>query len=232
MPAWGSPGESAGDAVVEDGWTPTEAAAASGVSVQSVRKLLQRFRAEGPRGLQDRSSRPHHSPRQLPRRLERRIVGLRQPPMTGPRIADAVGLSLSTVGDVLRGPGLRRLPPPPPAWPPIVRYERAQPRELLHIDAKKLGRIVVVGHRITGDRSVRGPRRRTGWETLRVAADDCSRVAYAELLPDESAASSDMRWRSCAQRRRRYPTFPEVVSRRVFASVSRSWQLPSPYGHR
>ena len=62
----------------------------------------------------------------------------------------------------------------------------------MHIDAKKLGRIAVgvVGHRITGDRSMRGPHRRTGWEHLHVAVDDASRVAYAELLPDETAASA------------------------------------------
>jgi transposase InsO family protein len=71
-----------------------------------------------------------------------------------------------------------------------VRYERDRPGELLHIDAKQLGRIVVVGHRITGDRAVRGPRQRTGWERLHVAIDDCSRVAYAELLPDKTAASA------------------------------------------
>lgn len=93
------------------------------------------------------------------------------------------------MGDVLRRLGLGRLPSLT-VRPPIVRYERERPGELLHIDAKKLGRIVVVGHRITDDRAVRGPRRATGWETLHVAIDDCSRVAYAELLPDETAASA------------------------------------------
>jgi transposase InsO family protein len=111
--------------------------------------------------------------------------------MTGPRIADALRLPLSTVGDVLRRLGLGRLPPLVPR-PPVVRYERATPGELLHIDAKKLGRIHagVVGHRITGDRAQRGPRQRTGWEYLHVAIDDASRFAYAELLPDETAGSA------------------------------------------
>lgn len=121
--------------------------------------------------------------------LERRIARLRTQRRSGPQIADALALPLSTVGDVLRRLGLGRLPSLT-VRPPIVRYERERPGELLHIDAKKLGRIVVVGHRITGDRAVRGPRRRTGWETLHVAIDDCSRVAYAELLPDETAASA------------------------------------------
>jgi len=75
--------------------------------------------------------------------------------------------------------------------PPIVRYERERPGELLHIDAKKLGRIVGgVGHRITGPRRRPYASRGGGWECLHVAIDDASRVAYAELLPDESAASA------------------------------------------
>jgi transposase InsO family protein len=159
------------------------------VSDRTVRKWVARFRADGREGLRDRSSRPHRSPRQLPRALERRIGQLRARRQSGPRIADALHLPLSTVGDVLRRLGLGRLPPLVPR-PPIVRYERATPGELLHIDAKKLGRIAtgVVGHRITGDRHQRG--RRTGWETLHVAIDDASRVAYAELLPDETATSA------------------------------------------
>ena len=175
--------------VLEDGWCVPEAAAAFGVSVQTVRKWLRRYRAEGRDGLRDRSARPERSPRQLSARLERRIRELRAQRRSGPQIADRLDLALSTVGDVLRRLGLGRLPPLTPR-PPIIRYERERPGELLHIDAKKLGRIVVVGHRITGDRTRRGPRQRTGWECLHVAIDDCSRVAYAELLPDETAASA------------------------------------------
>ena len=174
-----------------DHWSAPDAAQAFGVSERTVRKWLARFRAEGPAGLQDRSARPPHSPRRLPPRLERRIARLRARRRTGPQIADTLGLLLSTIGAVLRRLGLGRLPPLRPR-PPIIRYERATPGELLHIDAKKLGRIAVgiVGHRITGDRRRRGPRQRTGWECLHVAVDDASRVAYAELLPDETAASA------------------------------------------
>jgi hypothetical protein len=73
-----------------------------------------------------------------------------------------------------------------------VRYERAIPGELLHIDTKRLGRIApgIIGHRITGNHAQRGPRQRTGWDYLHVAVDDASRVAYAALLPDETAASA------------------------------------------
>lgn len=176
--------------VQDDAWSPSEAAAAFGVSVQTVRKWLRRYKAEGREGLRDRTSRPHRSPRQLSRRLERRIAQLRARRRSGPQIADVLHLPLSTVGDVLRRLGLGRLPPLTPR-PPIVRYERERPGELLHIDAKTLGRIVGgVGHRITGDRTRHGVAPRVGWECLHVAIDDASRVAYAELLPDESAASA------------------------------------------
>lgn len=176
--------------VTRDGWETRDAAAAFAVSVQTVRKWLRRYRREGVSGLRDRTSRPQRSPRQLPPRVERQIARLRQRRKSGPQIADALTLSLSTVGDVLRRLGLGRLPSLE-VRPPIVRYERERPGELLHIDAKKLGRIVGgVGHRITGDRTRRGPTRGGGWECLHIAIDDASRVAYAELLPDESAASA------------------------------------------
>ena len=177
--------------VVQDGWSGQQAAHAFGVSARTVWKWVARFRAEGRAGLRDRSSRPARSPTRLAPALERRIARLRAQRKTGAQIAARLGLPRATVGDVLRRLGLGRLPPLVPR-PPIVRYERERPGELLHIDAKKLGRIHpgIIGHRITGDRAVRGPRRRTGWEVLHVAIDDASRVAYAELLPDESAASA------------------------------------------
>ena len=177
--------------VLLEHWSAPHAAAAFGVTDRTVRKWLARYRREGVVGLQDRSSRPHRSPRQLAPALERRIRELRTRRRTGPQIADTLGLPLSTVGDVLRRLGLGRLPP---LWPrpPIVRYERATPGELLHIDTKRLGRIApgIIGHRITGNHAQRGPRQRTGWDYLHVAVDDASRVAYAALLPDETAASA------------------------------------------
>lgn len=174
-----------------DRWSAPQTAAAFHVSVRTVWKWVARFAAEGLRGLQDRSSRPQHSPRQTSARLERRILALRQQRLSGPRIADRLGLPLSTVGDVLRRHGVGRLPPLHPP-PPVIRYERERPGELLHVDSKRLGRIApgIIGHRITGNRAVRGRAQAGGWEYLHVAIDDASRVAYAALLPDETVASA------------------------------------------
>jgi transposase InsO family protein len=177
--------------VLRDHWSVVAAAAAFGISPQSARKWLRRYRSEGRAGLADRSSKPHCSPRRLSGRFEQRIARLRGQRQSGPAIADALGLPLSTVGDVLRRLGLGRLPPLAPR-PPIVRYERAHPGELLHLDVKKLGRIGAnrTGRLLAHER--RGGYRQAslGWEYLHVAIDDCSRVAYAELLPDESAESA------------------------------------------
>ena len=52
--------------VVVEGQTPTAVAAAFGVTVKTVRKWVARFQAEGVKGLQDRSSRPHHLHRPTP----------------------------------------------------------------------------------------------------------------------------------------------------------------------
>ena len=69
-----------------------------------------------------------------------------------------------------------------------MRYERALPGELLHIDTKKLGRIDGVGHRITGDRAL-NRNRGIGWDLVHLAIDDHSRVSFAQVLPDETALS-------------------------------------------
>jgi transposase InsO family protein len=162
---------------------PVQAVAeATGVSVPTVYKWLKRWKAEGEAGLEDRSSRPHRMPRRLPRHRRRQIERLRRKGWSTPRIARATGIPLSTVGAECRRLGLGRLKKLKPAEP-VIRYERDRPGELLHLDIKKLGRIGRVGHRIHGDRTKRA--RGIGWEFLHVCVDDASRVAYAEILPDE-----------------------------------------------
>lgn len=168
--------------VQQDGEPITQVGRAFGVSATTVRKWVARARVEGAVGLADRSCRPHRSPRATTPAVRARIEALRRDGWTGLQIAGAVAVSRATVGRILRPLGLARLRPGGPP-PPARRDERAHPGELLHVDIKKLGRIGQVGHRITGDRRhrVRG----LGWEYVHVAIDDCSRLAYAEVLADE-----------------------------------------------
>lgn len=165
--------------VTELGWPMRRAATASGVSVRTGYKWLARYRAEGARGLDDRSSAPRECPHRTRPRHERWVVALRARRLSGPAIARRTGLPYATVGHVLRRHGLGRLPPATPPQP-IRRYERAQPGELVHIDTKALGRIDGVGHRIHGDRR---QGRGVGWDHVHVCIDDASRVAYVEVLP-------------------------------------------------
>jgi transposase InsO family protein len=124
----------------------------------------------------------------LPRKVVRQIERLRRRKYTGLRIAEELELAVSTVGLWLRRLGLSRLRYLEPK-PVVVRYERKRPGELLHLDTKKLGRIQGIGHRIHGDRQRRRVRG-IGWEFLHVCVDDATRVAYAEVLPDEREGSA------------------------------------------
>lgn len=153
-----------------------------GVSRQTVRKWGARYAAEGLAGLHDRSSRPHRCPRQLPRHRRRQIERQRRRRWSSLRTAQHYGLALSTVVTIHRRLGLNRLSRLEPPRP-IVRYEHARPGALVHLDIKKLGKIGRVGHRIHGDyrRRARG----IGWEFTHVAIDDCTRLAYAEVLSGE-----------------------------------------------
>jgi transposase InsO family protein len=158
-----------------------------GVSRRTVRKWWHRYLTEGWDGLKDRSSRPQRSPNQLPRHHRRQIERRRRQRWSSLRIAQYYGLPLSTVVTVNRRLGLNRLARLEPPRP-IVRYEHARPGALVHLDIKKLRRIDGVGHRIHGDRQRRT--RGTGWECTHVAIDDCTRLSYAEVLPDETGPTT------------------------------------------
>jgi transposase InsO family protein len=164
-----------------------QVAAGFGLSQRCAYKWLARFRAEGAAGLQDRSSRPTCSPRTTHPFRVARVLALRRRKLPGFQIARATKLSKACVSRLLRRHRLRLAQLSPP--PPIRRYERAHPGELLHFDIKKLARIERTGHRVTGDRQ-RDHVRGAGWEYLHIAIDDHSRLAFAQLLPDESAASA------------------------------------------
>jgi transposase InsO family protein len=116
------------------------------------------------------------------------ILLLRRTKMTGPQIARSLKRPRATVARVLKRAGLERLKKLEPQEPE-QRYEHRRPGDLLHFDVKKLARISgFFGHRITGDRSRR--RRGAGWDYVHVAIDDRSRVAYAEVLRDETGQTS------------------------------------------
>ena len=174
---------------LQGGWTVPAVAAALGVDPKTVRKWRDRYAAEGAAGLRDRSSRPHHSPTRLDAGVAAEIEALRRQRLSGPAIARRLGRPVSTIGAVLRRRGLGRLASLEPR-PPVIRYERAHPGELIHLDIKKLGRIAGLGHRITGDRRGQSAKRGTGWEYLHVAIDDASRLAYTEVLPNERKESA------------------------------------------
>jgi transposase InsO family protein len=162
------------------------AAASLGVSAKTAAKSVCLYGELGVAGLRDRSSRPERSPRQTCFPLVERVLALRGQRWTGCRIAQTVGLSRATVSRTLRRRKLSRmldLDPPVPAR----RYEHAAAGDLLHLDIKKLGRIVRPSHRVTGDRrdSVEG----AGWEYVHVAVDDHSPIAFSAIYPDEKQDS-------------------------------------------
>jgi transposase InsO family protein len=172
--------------ITEQGWTVAQAAQAAGLSTRQAYRWCARYRTGGMAALRDRSSAPRRCPHQTPAARTTTIEQLRRRRLTGPAIARQLGMPASTVGKVLRRIGLGRLSELEPK-PPVVRYQRQRPGELIHIDVKKLGRIEGIGHRITGDRRHRPG---AGWEYLHVCIDDASRLAYSEMLPDERKESA------------------------------------------
>jgi transposase InsO family protein len=184
--------------VVVQGWTLTAAAEAAGVSVRCAGKWVGRYRLQGEQGLFDRSSAPRRVANRTPLERVEVIIKLRKLRFTAAEIAETLGMALSTVSGILTASGLGRLGRLGLEQP--VRYERSRPGELVHIDVKKLGRIQGgAGKRITGGRHEYNPtvtdragrRRHTvGWEYVHVCVDDYSRLAYAEVLADEKAATA------------------------------------------
>ena len=176
------------------------------MSRATVSKWVSRYRAHGPTGLADRSSRPHTSPTQSSRRTERRIIALRFTRRWGPhRIGYHLRLPQSTVSKVLaryRMPllghidlntGLTVRKPKP------ARYEHANPGDLVHIDVKKLGRIPDGGGwRTLGRPAGRKNRHasvKVGYSFLHSTIDDHSRVVYSEILGDEKQDTATEFWK-------------------------------------
>ena len=184
---------------VDEGWTLTAAAEAAGVSVRCARKWVGRYRLEGELGLYDHSSAPRRVwNRTGPERVDA-IVKLRRLRFTAAEIAETLGMALSTVSGILTRTRVDR-PHSRLGLEPAVRYERSRPGELIHIDVKRLGRIQGgAGWRVRG-----GPqhynrtytdqdgklRHSVGYEYVHICVDDYSRLAYAEVLPDEKATTA------------------------------------------
>lgn len=167
----------------QQGWTYARIAEALGLSVRTVAKWIARARQGS--DLADGSSRPAGQPRRTPVTTEAAIAALRRHRATAWEISASLGIPRSTVTRVLARLGLNRVAALTPPEPPR-RYEWPRAGDLLHVDMKRVGRIVGgVGHRIHGDR--RRSRKGAGYEWLHVAVDDATRVAYVEVLDAQDA---------------------------------------------
>jgi transposase InsO family protein len=186
----------------QQGWPKAHIAAAMGVSRKCVRTWIDRYAAEGEGGLHDRSSRPHRSPRRTAPGVEDRIVELRRHARRGPDwLAAELGVPPRTVSRVLTRRGAPRLAALDPLTGQLlraskataVRYERSRPGELVHMDVKKLGRIPDGGGWRALGRAARETTRdrktKLGYDYVHSLVDDCSRLAYSEILPDERGAT-------------------------------------------
>jgi len=204
--------------VVKEGWSLTQAAEAAEVSEPTARKWAQRFRAEGEAGLLDRPSAANHVHNRTPEDRIAVICALRRLRMTGSEIAEVLCMAETTVSGILTRTGLGRLGRL--GIEPAQRYERSRPGELVHIDVKKLGRIVGgAGHRIIG-RPRSNPsktdgsghrRRQVGWEFVHVCVDDATRLAYVEVLSDEKATTAAGFLRRAVRHYRRHGVKVEAV---------------------
>jgi transposase InsO family protein len=197
--------------VVDDKWPLRRAADRFQVSPTTAKRWADRYRTNGPAGMSDRSSRPHHSPNRTPRPVERRVLHLRRSKRLGPvRIGWRLGLAASTCHAILRRAGAVRLVHLDRATAePIRRYEHRTPGDLIHVDVKKLGNIPDGGgHRTQGRHQGKLNRTATpghttgkngaaqlGYACLHTALDDHSRLAYTEILADETKETAAGFWR-------------------------------------
>ena len=190
--------------IVDHGWGVARAAERYDVSWKTANKWAGRYRAEGPAGMVDRSSRPHRQPNRTPTPVVRKIVHLRWKKRLGPvEIGDRLGMPASTVHAVLVRCRINRLSHiDRVTGEPIRRYEHERPGDLIHVDVKKLGNVPDGGGwrylgRQQGAKNSRTTANRTGRHTrsyhpaignafVHTVIDDHSRVAYAEIHNDET----------------------------------------------
>ena len=176
-------------------------AKAMGISRKCVRTWIARFAEEGEEGLWDRSSRPRVMPRRTSSEVEEKVLQARREHRRGQDwIGAELGVPARTVARILRRHDMPYLSHVDPMTGEVIkgrrtdiRYERARPGELVHMDVKKLGRIPVGGgwkvrghEHLRGTKPVRDPRHKVGFDYIHTLIDDHSRLAYSEALPDES----------------------------------------------
>jgi transposase InsO family protein len=179
--------------VVIDGWPTATVAEQLGISRATAYKWVRRFRADGLPGLEDRSSRPHRSPRRSSDEVTAAIISARARRRYGPaRLAPLTGHPRSTIYGILRRAGLNRMPDTDRVTGTPVRYVACHPGALVHQDHKKLGRVPggggwrVLGRAGTPDHRHAG----VGYEHLEVFVDDASRYAVVVPVADERAESA------------------------------------------
>ncbi|HEU4912439.1 MAG TPA: IS481 family transposase [Actinomycetes bacterium] len=196
--------------IVESGWPVARAAERFQVSRTTAARWAERYRQQGPAGMQDRSSRPHRSPNRTPAPVVRRIVHHRTKKRLGPvQIAPLVGVAPSTVHRVLTRCGLQRLAWLDRATGTPVRYEYPDPGGLVHVDVKKLGNIPAGGGwrklgRDQGGRNSNADKSSGrlsrhhhplhGHGFIHAAVDDHSRLAYCEIHDDETRETAAAFW--------------------------------------
>jgi transposase InsO family protein len=165
-----------------------ELAAEAGISLRCAYKWLARYRSGGAASLADRRSVRRTQRRTLDPRHLQHAVELRHQRLHLRHISSLLAAPFSTVARVLNRLGLGRLRNLEPK-PPVQRYEREHPGDLIHIDVKKLARFRKIGHRITGNRQ-QGRSAGVGYDRVHVAIDDATRLAYVEVLADEQQATA------------------------------------------
>lgn len=178
--------------VVVDGWPVATVADQLGISRATGCKWVRRYRADGLPGLEDRSSRPHHSPRRSSDEVTAAIIGARAHRRYGPaRLAPLTGYPRSTVYGILRRAGLNRLRDTDRVTGAPIRYVACHPGALVHQDHKKLGRVPDGGGwRVLGRDKASKDGRVRGHDHLEVFVDDASRYAVVVPVPDERGESA------------------------------------------
>jgi len=125
--------------VREQGISVKEAAAQQGISCSTAYKWLERYKESGEAVLEEPELAASAQPQAV---------------VSSPAIAFTLPLPLPPVTNELRRLGVNKISRLE-FGPSVERYEHNRPGETIHLDIKKLGRIGVVGHRITGERSQR-----------------------------------------------------------------------------